>query len=301
MSFEETTFRTARASDAVTATIYGATPELLMLQITMSDEKAASLGIKLDDRLRAFVGSGDDAGRVQIKVEKTGPCRVRRSGRSYIAINCGHHVSFDVPREKTDVVDVRRLEAAIDIVLPFEWPEKSFALSSVRKTKGAGALARAPMIVNSEMRGSPNWKHKVRAKEDQAAPDAPEEIPNINKAVEIPAPMPSFPGVDSYERHNGVTVSFAINEERVTYSGKSINVTTRQAHAVERMARSLGKQIGRSWLMTQLFPGKKASEVHMEFDKLILSLKDAVPKLGLMLIEEPLRGGNLMYSLMRKR
>lgn len=306
MPFEETTFRTARDGGVVTATIFGATPETLKLQITMSVYKAAEIGLSLDDRVRAFVGSGEDAGHIQIKVEKNGPCRVRRSGGSYIAINCGHHSSFDAPREKAAVA-IERGEAAIDITLPTDWRQKDFARRSAPKANGgaASALEKAPK--RADVRGSSNWMNKVRqiagVKENQAdvTSDVPEEVPNINKAIEIPAPIPSFPGVDSYEQHNGVTVSFALNEERVTYGGKSINVTTRQAHAVERMARSLGKQIGRSWLMNEIFPGKKAAEVHMEFDKLILSLKDAVPKLGLMLIEESLKGGALMYSLMRKR
>lgn len=75
-------------------------------------------------------------------------------------------------------------------------------------------------------------------------------------------------------------------------------VTDRQSLALDRLAAHLGKPVGRSWLMNELFPGKSAAEVHKDFDALIREVTAAVPALGMVLVcTSGAKGGGTMYAL----
>lgn len=74
--------------------------------------------------------------------------------------------------------------------------------------------------------------------------------------------------------------------------------TDRQALALDRLSAHLGKPVGRSWLMNELFPGRQAREVHGEFDALIREITAAAPALGMVLVTQSgAKGGGTMYSL----
>jgi hypothetical protein len=77
-----------------------------------------------------------------------------------------------------------------------------------------------------------------------------------------------------------------------------MDVTDRQAQALDRLSDHLGKPVGRSWLMNELFPGKSAAEVHTEFDALIREITAAAPALGLVLVTQSgAKSGGTMYAL----
>jgi hypothetical protein len=76
-----------------------------------------------------------------------------------------------------------------------------------------------------------------------------------------------------------------------------MEITDRQAHALDRLADHFGKAVGRSWLMNEIFPGKPAAEVHKDFDIMIRDITAAVPALGLVLVTQSARGGGTMYAL----
>lgn len=72
----------------------------------------------------------------------------------------------------------------------------------------------------------------------------------------------------------------------------------RQAQALDRLAAHLGKPVGRSWLMNEVFPGKQAREVHGEFDALIREVTAAASSLGMVLVcTSGAKGGGMMYAL----
>lgn len=71
----------------------------------------------------------------------------------------------------------------------------------------------------------------------------------------------------------------------------------RQAQALDRLAAHLGKAVGRSWLMNEVFPGKAAAEVHGDFDAIMREIAAAVPALGLVLVCASAPNGATTYSL----
>lgn len=83
---------------------------------------------------------------------------------------------------------------------------------------------------------------------------------------------------------NGISISFVKGAERIHYGKKQVDVTARQASAALVFASRLGKPIGRSWLMTELWPTKTAEECHRDFDLLIRDLTDAFKRVGLQLM-----------------
>ena len=52
--------------------------------------------------------------------------------------------------------------------------------------------------------------------------------------------------------------------------------TDRHSLALDRLAAHLGKPVGRSWLMNEIFPGRPAAEVHGQFDALMREVAAAI-------------------------
>jgi hypothetical protein len=82
---------------------------------------------------------------------------------------------------------------------------------------------------------------------------------------------------------------------------RELEITDRQAHALDRLADHFGKSVGRSWLMNEVFPGKSAAEVHKDFDIMIRDITAAVPALGLVLVTQSTPGGGTTYALKARR
>lgn len=73
--------------------------------------------------------------------------------------------------------------------------------------------------------------------------------------------------------------------------------TDRRAQALDRLAAHLGKPVGRSWLMNELFPGKQAREVHGNFDALMREVAAAAPALGFVVVCASAPNGATTYAL----
>lgn len=64
---------------------------------------------------------------------------------------------------------------------------------------------------------------------------------------------------------------------------------------------TLGRAVGRSWLMKEIFPGKPAADVHGEFDRLMLELAATAPTLGLVLMTQSACNGGTTYAQIEAR
>lgn len=81
----------------------------------------------------------------------------------------------------------------------------------------------------------------------------------------------------------GITISFDQDGESVTYRGKSMEVTDRQAQFVATLAKAMPQPVGREFVTKKLFNGSVPATAAMVIDHIAMDLTKALPGIGLQL------------------
>lgn len=135
----------------------------------------------------------------------------------------------------------------------------------------AARLGQAPGPVTPKPQPAPN-RPKVAA----PAP-APKPVAAKPAAVKAP-PRPVEPPVEA----NGVTVCFDPEDEAITYRGKTMEVTYRQAKVAAILARAMPHPVGREFIVGKLFNGgTPPSTAGMVVDQVAVELGKAITGIGL--------------------
>jgi hypothetical protein len=117
----------------------------------------------------------------------------------------------------------------------------------------------------------------------QAEDDAEQEPPpaRLDSAErKAPAKIQRGPAGLGLELH-GVTIDLTVDEESVTYAGKTIDVTTNQAAMLAACLRGLPNVIDRNFMRRQLFAAKSMTEGDALLDFVAQDLPKAMASIGL--------------------
>jgi hypothetical protein len=117
------------------------------------------------------------------------------------------------------------------------------------------------------------------------APAVAAARPAAPVAVPKPAAAPAKPAaprqVEPPAVANGVTVNFDPDDEAVTFRGKSMEVTYRQAKVAAMLARAMPHPVARSFIVRNLFDGNPPATADMVVDQIAMDLGKAVAGIGL--------------------
>lgn len=212
------------------------------------------------------LGEDADAGRARIIRD--------RMGRAYSRLGAnGGRIQFGIipdidpgtPQKKEDclwrVID----EKTIEITLP-EWASKD----------RDGRTCNKPLQVASAPTASKPKAALV------AAPQAPAPVPAVAPPARVtPAPPPTN-GVRR-EVIKGVTVSFAVEDESISFGDKIMDVTAGAAKLATRLLSGAPNPVGRNFLCKALYPGMRSDEANVKLANDAQGLKPALEAIGLKL------------------
>lgn len=226
--------------------------------ISLRSVLAAQLKWKKGERCAAQVGEGDDAGKLRIvRNGKPAIAEFRELKGGYM-FDLGFIASLNDGKESDLIpIDAAIIDAdTVELLLP-DW----------------GRLGESAEEEDSEAIEQPS----------AAPPAARGHAPIAAAPKQIAAASRDTGKHEPPIVHNGVTIVFAPDAESVSYRGKSMEVTARQAQLVALLARAMPNSVGREFIKPRLFGGKIGPHADGVLDTMAMDLGKALGAIGLVL------------------
>jgi hypothetical protein len=114
--------------------------------------------------------------------------------------------------------------------------------------------------------------------EPEAAP-APKQLPApARPPVAAPAPEIQRRGVT---KDNGIEIDDRKDAEHITYRGKTMEITLRQAIFLSALAKAMPQAVDRNFLTSRIFGARPPTTASMVLDQINMDLSKALPEIGL--------------------
>lgn len=213
---------------------------------------ALAVGWKSGTGVAVYLGDDDDAGKLRLMRGATPAItttRVLKKGGLTFDLGFVPGLNGGRSSDKFAIEAVLLDEDTVELRLP-DWD-------------GGGEAA------EDDVDASPAAKRPVPPPAPRAPPAAAKK-PNGR-------PAPVAPPVT----HGGVHIDFTPDEETVTFGGKSMEVTARQAEMIAMLARGMPNPIARSFLRSKIFGANPPTTADLVLDTMAIDLTKAVDAIGL--------------------